>query len=199
VRDGLAMIPEAHLQSALSLLGRSGEVIRCPIAGDCMAPLLQEGDVLLIQCGNDDIGAGDVVVYGSPGDWWVHRVAGVSSQGGDHFVLQGDQHSYAHVPVPRESILGRVIEVRGANGRMRLTSGLWRGVNRLLWLRSYVSVRRYRPDSPLWKAVAIVYLLRARFLPRGWSISLLPFRVLCGLNRVWVRARGRYVGGKGEG
>jgi hypothetical protein len=164
-------------------MGQSGETILCPISGDCMAPLLRDGDELLIELGNTDIRPGDVVVFGQPGELRVQRlVSAASGDGGRSFILKADRSSASRPPVGRDQILGKVVEARGSSGHMRLDRALWTGVNRLVWLRSYISIRCLQADGLAWRAVSGAYRLRARFIPVRSSISLLPVRALCRLN-----------------
>ena len=194
------MIPTSHLRAALQILRASGETTLCPISGDCMAPLLRAGDSVLIQYGNRDIRRGDVVVFGSPGDLCIHRVvAAGSKEGTGTFIVKGDMSADVLPPVSRDQILGKVIEARGSNGHIRFQSAFWRAVNYFLWLRSYVWVRRLQTVPVSRTALNALILLRARLLPRQWSISLLPIRAVCGINKAWTGWAPSRLGTKGEG
>ena len=174
------MMPSAHLQAAVNVMGLRGETILCPISGNCMAPMLREGDSLRIKFGNEDISAGDIVVFGSPGDLRVQRVVCVGNREGmDTFIVKGDLRGVAHPPIPRACILGKVVEAYGTNGHIRFESAFSGSLNYLFWLRSYVSVRRLESDSVFWKAANAIVLLRARLFPRRYSISLLPMKLMC--------------------
>jgi hypothetical protein len=194
------MIPSAHLQAGLHVLGLRGETALYAISGNCMAPILREGDSLLIKYGNENIRVGDVVVFGSPGDLCVHRVVCAGSREDlDTFIVKGDLYTNVGPPISRDEILGKVIEVHGSNGHIRFESAFGRSVNHLLWLRSYVSVRRLQADTVLWKATNVIFLLRARFFPRQCSISLLPIRAMCWFKKVWTDTARSHPGSKGEG
>ena len=194
------MIPTAHLQAALHVMGLRGETTLCAISGNCMAPVLREGDALLIEYGNEAIDAGDVVVFGSPGDLRVHRVVSVGGRaGGDSFVVKGDLCADALPPISRDQILGKVIEAHGSNGHICFESAFWRSVNHLLWLRAYVSVRRLQADSVFWKAANATFLLRARCFPRQDAISLLPIRAMCGFYKLWAGTAPSHLERKTEG
>lgn len=193
------MIPAEHLQAMLHVLGRSGETAVSAISGNCMAPLLRDGDSLWIRYGNRDIRRGDVVVFGSPGDLNVHRVVGVSSGGGtDMFIVKGDLGA-GQARIARDQIVGKVIEAHGSNGHIRFESALWRGINHLLWLRSYVLVRRHQSGSVFWRAANAILRLQARLLPRQWSISLAPIQAMCWLNRMWPGRGNHHPERKSEG
>ena len=194
------MIPAAHLQAAVHVLGARGETTLCPISGNCMTPLLRDGDDLLIQYGNSDIRVGDIVVFGSPGDLCVHRVVRVGSgEAVGTFVVKGDLRTNVLTTISRDEILGKVIEAHGSNGQLRLRSAIWRRLNHLLWLRSYVRVWHYQAGPVLWIALNLIFLLRTRLLPRKLSISLLPIRAMCGLNKLWTELTLSRLGTKAEG
>jgi hypothetical protein len=162
--------------------------------------MLREGDAVLVKYGNEDVRVGDVVVFGSPGDLRIHRLVSVGSREGlETFIVKGDLCADARPPISRHDILGKVTEVHGANGRIRFESPFWRSVNHLLWLRSYVSVRRLQSDTVLWKATNAIFLLRARLFPRRYSISLLPIRAICWFKKVWPDTVRSYPGSKREG
>jgi hypothetical protein len=145
-----------------------------------MAPVLREGDSVLIQYGNDGVVVGDVVVLQDGDAFVVQRVLRVDRRDGrDQFLVKADQYTSFHAPVARGQILGRVIEIRGSNGRIRLDSALWRTLNYVLALRSYVSGRRRASATPFWNAVNGLFRLRSKVVPAGLSISLLPCRLVC--------------------
>ena len=151
-----------------------------------MAPMLREGDSVLIRYENEDIRVGDIIVFGSPKDFCIHRVVCVRNNDGmDTFTVKGDLSNDVHPPISRDQILGKVIEVHGLNGHIRFDSTFWRGLNYLLWLRSYISLGRRQTDSVFWKATNAIFLFWTKFFPRQGSISLLLIRVICWLNRVW--------------
>ena len=179
------MMPRDHLQAAAHVMGLKGETILCPMSGNCMAPMLREGDSLLVKFGNEDIRPGDIVVVGSPGDLRVQRVVSASGREGTAtFILKGDLRGVVHPPIPRDRILGQVIEAHGSNGHVRFESAFWRSLNYLLWLRSYVSVRRLQADTVFWRGTNSILALRARFFPRRYSISLLPMKLMCWFGKL---------------
>jgi len=151
-----------------------------------MAPMLREGDSVLIKYENEDIRVGDIIVFGSPKDFCIHRVVCVRNNDGmDTFTVKGDLSNDVHPPISRDQILGKVIEVHGLNGHIRFDSTFWRGLNYLLWLRSYISLGRRQTDSVFWKATNAIFLFWTKFFPRQGSISLILIIVICWLNRVW--------------
>ena len=150
-----------------------------------MAPALNEGDDLVVRHGTDGIRTGDVVVFHVPGRFFVHRVLRVNRRDGDvRYLVKADQRREFHGSISGDDILGKVVEVRAACGRVRLDSIPWRIVNRLLALRSYVCGRRFLADSPFWRMVDVVYALRSRLVPTSQSITLLPLKVIRRVHRI---------------
>jgi hypothetical protein len=173
------MRPEAYLDTALELWGADGETTVCTLEGNCMAPLLQEGDRLTIRHGAGGIHRGSIAVFRSSEGILVNRV--LSSEGSGEarrFTLKADRSSRFRRGVPEEDILGRVIGVRNAKGFRDLEARLERWLGLYLALRSYVVGRAARPDSLRWRCVRWLITLRARLLPTRWSLSLLPQEVV---------------------
>ncbi len=179
------MISEVHFQTVLDIWNERQEQSACTITGNCMSPMIREGDTLVIRHGSRDIRMGDVVVFGAPGKFRVHRVVGIERRDGvELFLLKADRKSRLHRPVSRGEILGKVIEVRGAEGRFRLDSVFWRTVNYILSIRSYVNARKRSADSVLWKGLNAVSVLRSRVLPRGYGIGHLLWKQICWVHRI---------------
>jgi len=195
------MIPSAHFWAACELWTQASERTVCTLEGNCMAPVLYGGDSIVIQHGSGDIGVGDVVVFGEPGAFLIHRVLRVYRRDGrDQFLVKADQRPLFHAPIARDRILGKVVEVRGSNGHLQLDSPLWRVMNRILSARSYVSGRRHEADTPFWRAVNVLFALRSKLLPEGLSLSLIPCRFICCAHRILHRRRETpHQDGKTEG
>ena len=178
------MIADAHLNGALALWHENAESTVCTLEGNCMAPLLNDGDSILIRHGGYRLRVGDVVVAGAPGEFRVRRVLGIRGRGAARkFLLKSDQEASFWPDVPPHRILGKVVEVRGPQGSLRLDSFGCRVLNRALALRSHVSGRRVTADTLFWKGVNILFAARERLVPTRRSISLLPLRALCRLQR----------------
>jgi hypothetical protein len=179
------MIPESHLQGVLDIWGQSGELSVCPIEGNCMSPMIREGDTLIIQHGSDGIRVGDVVVFGSPGSFHVHRVLGIKGgDGSETFLLKGDQNPMYNNPVPMAEILGKVIEVRGSNGYLRLESSFWKNLNYLLSIRSNFAARRNAADTIFWKTVNVLHGFTSKIIPKRFSIGRPTWRATCLVYRM---------------
>lgn len=180
------MIPNSYLKAVLDIWSERGEETICEIAGNCMAPMIREGDSLNIQHGIQNIHVGDVIVFGTPGNIVVNRVVHiVHKNGGRFFLVKGDGGSGLHPPLSENQILGKVVEVSGSNGHLRLNSAFWKAMNRLLSIRSYISTRELMADSPFWKAAHYLFVVRSKFLPQWFSIQLLLWRIIYLVYRIW--------------
>jgi len=191
------MIPETHFQGVLDIWQERCEVSVCPIEGNCMSPVIREGDTLVIKHGPQDIHVGDVVVFGSPGSFLVHRVLKISGgEGNETFILKADRNPTFHQPVSRDEILGRVVEVRGSNGRMCLNSPFWRSLNYMLSIRSYISARRIGAGSVFWRTVNYLFVLWSRIIPDRYSVSRTLWRGVCRVQKTWNAMRTFETAGK---
>jgi len=186
------MILHAHLRALFELWSEASERTACTLQGNCMPPILREGDSLLIQHGTGPVRVGDVVVFVEREALVVQRVVRVDKRDGrNEFLVKADQRTSFHGPITRDQILGRVVEARGSNGHLRFDSALWRKLNYALALRSYISGRRLAGATTFWKAVNGLFHLRSKVLPGRLSIGLLPYRVICRAHRIRRRGQSR--------
>jgi hypothetical protein len=82
------------------------------------------------------------------------------------------------IRIPRDDLVGKIVEVRSTNGHWDLQSALWRCANVLMGCRSYVAVRHCERRSLLWRPVSWLIALRTRLLPWESSFSLLPLKLI---------------------
>ncbi len=171
------MIPEAHKLAALEFWRRGR--VRTPLVleGDCMSPMLSDGDVIVIAHGDDRPRFGDIVAFRRDGRVLVQRVVGTcAAEGRTVYEVRPDAQGLRAVRVARGAIVGRVVEVRHADERWDLRSAPWRLVGLIMACRSYVGVRR-SGRSPVWRVVSWLLSLRARLLrsevPLGVRASMM--------------------------
>lgn len=151
-----------------------------------MAPMIREGDSLIIEHGSQDIHVGDVVVFGTPGNIYVNRVVRIEHKSGsESYLLKGDQSFTFPQSVSRDQILGKVVEVSGSNGHIYLNSTFWKTMNHILSIRSYISGRHLIPDSPFWKVIHCLFVLRSKIFSQRFSINLLLWRGIRLFYRIW--------------
>lgn len=188
--DKCTKVLDSHLQPVLDIWSEKQEQTICPISGNCMAPLIRGGDLLVIKHGNQDIHTGDVAVYGAPGEFYVHRVINIQNRNGNsYYVFKPDRYGYVKQNISAEKIIGKVIEVQGANGNFNFNSRFWECVNPFLGTVSYASWRSYSRDTLFWKAINIFFLIWYRIKPSRYSVSLNFLRIICHANKIRFRMR----------
>jgi hypothetical protein len=178
------MIPNTYFKAVLDIWSQKGEETYCHIAGNCMAPMIREGDSLTIEHGNQDLHVGDVVVFGIPGNIYVNRVVRIEHKNGsESYLLKGDQSFTFPKIVSRDQILGKVIGVSGPNGHLHLNSAFWKTMNYNLSIRSYISGRHLIPDTLFWKAAHYLFVLRSKIFLRNFSFHLLFWKGIRVIDR----------------
>lgn len=186
--DRYTNIIDCYLQPVLDMWGERREETICPISGNCMTPLIKEGDLLVIKHGNQDIHTGDVAVYGKPGEFYVHRVIKIQRKNGNnYFVFKPDRYGYVKHGINDEQVIGKVIEVRGANGNLNFNSFFWKCVNPFIATVIYINWRSYARDIFFWKTINNFFLVWNRIKPSRYSASLNFLRTIYQLNRIWCR------------
>jgi signal peptidase I len=180
------MISEDRLKTLFDIWSERSQRTSCSITGNCMSPVIREGDSMIMEHGNRDIRIGDVVVYRTPDKFYTHRVLGIERKSGKElFLLKGDRSPCFDKSVPRDMILGKVMEVRGSNGCIHFDSVFWEYLNYVLAIRSYIAGRCFSADSFFWKAMRIFLSLRSKMLPRSHPFGSLLWRLTCRAYRVW--------------
>jgi hypothetical protein len=124
-----------------------------------MAPLIEDGDLLVIRHGNQDIQLGDVLVFRTHRAYCAHRVVRIMKKwnGKDSFLMKGDARTSFDPPVEREQVLGKVVAVEGSRKRMDLEASYWKAAGYAVAVLSYVDGCRFRKDSVLWKGANSVF------------------------------------------
>ena len=187
------MVPETYVKAVLDIWSECREKTSHTVEGNCMSPLIREGDSIVIEHGRQDIKVGDVVVARISSRYNVQRVLRREvKDGSETYLLKGDQSALFHESVSRSDIVGKVVEVSGSNGQLSLDSLFWKGAGSILLMRSVISVRRVKADSLLWKGVNGLYTIRAALFPGKHSLSLFPFRCICFFSGKWFQIRKRY-------
>jgi len=162
-----------------------GALLRLRVAGHSMAPLIERGDLVLVQRANlEDLRRGDLLLVEQAGDFLVHRLVatprwrGARSCGPDtHRVrTKGDNASYADLPLPPQDVLGRVVAVEKGGKIIELDRGQWPLVNRLLGLLGWGEVQLFAAGRTVKRR-----LVGAQSRPwtiRLASLAATPFRWL---------------------
>jgi len=151
-----------------------GGLIRLRVAGHSMAPLVERGDLVLVQRANlEDLRQGDLVLVEQGGDFLVHRLVASDTHG---VRTKGDNASYADQPLPPHDILGRVVAVEKGGRTIELDRGRWPLVNRLLGLLGWGEVQLFAAGRTVKRR-----LVGAQSRPwtiRLASLAATPFRWL---------------------
>jgi signal peptidase I len=112
----------------------AGKVVRLSVTTTSMAPFLQPGDRLLLSAvTSQSLQVGDIVALAVLPLPLVHRLVALMSSGSNLLlVTKGDSGATCDRPLPPAALLGRVVAVERAGGRLELTSLRARLVARLL-------------------------------------------------------------------
>jgi hypothetical protein len=109
-------VPSEVLQEAA---GKPGG-LRLQARGESMAPLLRDGEAVLVRPVPPElIGRGDVVLFVADGGYLMHRVIG-SAAGGRLLMTKGDALPWADPPVEASALVGRVVARQAGGGWVAL-------------------------------------------------------------------------------
>jgi len=231
-------MPARYIEPVLALWSAHRERTVCTVVGNCMAPLIRQGDRVVIEHGRRSVRCGDVIVcrsaegcwrtatlavpnsaesalprlrrqhrYANPceGGWRtaapavpnsaesplprlghnpcegfrVQRVIRLVGRGADaRVVVVGDQAAGA-VSLGRDQIIGTVVEVETAYGRVRLDGPAARTLNRLAAAWSRFAARRGRTADVLRRIAERIVALPLRESPTGCGTASRLRRLLC--------------------
>jgi signal peptidase len=91
--------------SIISALLRTNKFL-VTVTSNSMEPTLKKGDIAIIK-NVEDIRVGDIIVFESRGDLYIHRVVGIDQE---YYITKGDAYSYPDLgKINRERILGKVV------------------------------------------------------------------------------------------
>ena len=188
--DKYSKISDSYLQPVLDIWSEKQEQTVCPISGNCMAPLIREGDILVIEHGDQMIKTGDVAVYREQGVLYVHRVIRIYRRNGNiYYFFKPDQNFNINQNISADNIIGKVIETRGANGRVNFNSLFWKCANPALATIFYSVWRSRNRSTPYWKLINRLLLTWQRFKPASFTTSNSLLRLICKTNTLWSRVR----------
>jgi signal peptidase I len=185
-----AMGAEAYLEAVMSIWAEKGERTSCPISGNCMAPTIRQGDLLVIEHGESHLRKGDILIYKKDDKLLAHRLVYAENTGsGTLLYTKADRKQCLDPPITQDRIQGKVIEVQGGYGRLRFASRFWIVSNYALAALSHATAVDSRSRAPLRYAVRAVRKLRSRILPARFSLPEAFARVLCATYRTLFRAK----------
>lgn len=182
---GNPAISDTYLQAVLDIWSQRNECITCSVKGNCMSPVINENDSIIIRSGDRDISVGNIVVFGSPGSFFVKRVVNMYKKEGTLFILtKGDKNHTFCEPVTKDDIVGKVIEIYGRYGHFAVNSRFWKYLNYILALRSYVHGNCQIKNSLIWRAVNALFSLRSAILPKNLSAGPFLWKGICWISRI---------------
>lgn len=171
------MIPKVHLDTTLEIWFEKQENTKSVFNGNSMAPLICNGDTVIIEHGKNHLHSGDIVVFRVPDKICAHRLIRIHTKGDyPKYLLKGDNCTSFDPLVAEKHIIGKIIEVRGVNGRLRFDTTFWKLTNDLLASLSAVSAKCHNPNSKFWTLINKLPRLSSKiFLKRNshWTILLM--------------------------
>jgi hypothetical protein len=186
-----------YLDAVLELWAEKRARTETVIKGNSMAPLIRHGDTVVIKHGDVPLRVGDVVVAKRQGSFVAHRLVHSEMEDGrERFLTRGDACGGIDPPVRCEQIIGKVVEVRNSEGRVRLDSRWWHGVNLLIARLYYLSERGYPNENRFGWGTHFLFAIRRCALPAGISATDLLARAHSRMQRSVSRIQkirwGRY-------
>ncbi|HTP10130.1 MAG TPA: signal peptidase I [Anaerolineae bacterium] len=104
------------------------EVLRLTVTSDSMRPLLQVGDVVVVQpIEPRTLRPGDVIVVQRDGAWITHRLVTVDARG---WYTHGDNARTSDAAASADEIIGRVIAIERGDQTIDLQQPHWRAIDR---------------------------------------------------------------------
>ena len=120
------------------------EVMRLPVVGSSMAPMLREGDILLVNLILPDmLTCGDIIVRGNH-ELITHRMLVARS---NLILTKGDTRYWVDPLVSRDNIWGIVKQVNRNGLIANMESSRWKVINRLIGLSGWIQVYLAWPEQ----------------------------------------------------
>jgi hypothetical protein len=172
---------DAHAPSRMKRIGRSmilealkrRRQVRLAFDGTSMHPLLEPGDVIVVEAPNRTPRAGDVVLYLSGDRFVAHRVVrSARSNGAPAVTVKGDFTPGGEEVLSLERVLGLVLARERNGGSLDLRSPLMLSMGRVLARLSPWAVRSgMMLPGPVRRSIrrSALRAFRSRFCPRAES------------------------------
>ena len=115
---------------------QQGQAVWVTVKGDSMRPLIRFGDQILIEP-IDSPRLGDIVTFYDTSTFCTHRVIGTVNRAGRLLCYtKGDFCGQWDLPVPVESIIGKVTAIQKSDRRFVIEGPFWRFLNLTLLVLS---------------------------------------------------------------
>ena len=110
--------------------------MRLRAKGDSMGPLIKEGDVIVVRPSTfEEIGIGDIAVFGVRGKLCAHRLIMKRAKGNRHvLVTKSDRTFTADAPFGHKNLFGKISHIQKNALTLNLESSFWVPLNRVLGL-----------------------------------------------------------------
>jgi len=165
------MLDDQYLEHVLDIWATRGEKSSCTIIGNSMSPMIKDGDRLIIDHGTGRFGVGDIIVFKTGSQYVAHRIISVTRKGDKLvFLSKGDNCISFDQPVPRDQVIGKVVQITKATGHIHTDSYMWKTINSCLALLSYCSAKSITCDSPAWAFGHFLFRMKTKIVPRNSSV-----------------------------
>ena len=130
----------SHIQAVMDIWSESGERTKLRVEGRCMSPIIKDGNAVHLVHRCKEIRVGDVVLYGEPDSYKLHRIVRLDKKK-NVCLLKGDNSPEMDPPVRYSMILAKVVAVEDKGRIIDFDAWWWRLINPVLAHFSYFEVR----------------------------------------------------------
>jgi hypothetical protein len=127
---------QSHIRAAMRIWSDTGGRTKFRVQGHCMSPIIRNGNTVHLVHGCKNMHVGDVVMYGEPDDYKLHRIIHLDKRR-RIFLLKGDNADSVDPPMQPSGILAKVVAVEDEHGVMDFEKWRWRLTNRVIARFSY--------------------------------------------------------------
>lgn len=147
--------PQDHIRAAMHIWSRTGQRTKFQAEGHCMSPIIKDGDMVHLVHGQGRFRVGDVVIYGEPDRYKLHRIVHFNRKR-NRYLLRGDNSNCIDPPVPPSGILAKAVAVENERGITDFGNWRWRLANPAIARFSYFEAAAMARSSALGR---VLYLL----------------------------------------
>jgi signal peptidase I len=111
------------------------------VSSGCMRPLVSKGDTVLVKsCQPDELKRGEIVLYRSGNNLFIHRFLGFKC---DDIITKADTKFSENKPIPKEQVIGRVSLIKKKHFAICLESKIFKIISYFLFIFSKMQVKLY--------------------------------------------------------
>ena len=130
----------SHIKAIMDIWLESGERTKLRVEGHCVSPIIKDGNAVHLVHRCKEIRVGDVVLYGEPGSYKLHRVVRLDKKR-NMFLLKGDNSPEIDPPIRSSGILAKVVAVEDKGRIIDFEAWWWRLINTAIARFSYFEAR----------------------------------------------------------